>query len=220
VIHVGDVMYDAALCLGDIAETRSDIISRLGLTPGSFFLATIHRAENTDSPERLLGIFDAFREIATPECPVVLPLHPRTRSFLSQTRLKRLVEDGEGARGSSIRLIEPVSYLDFVSLEKSARVILTDSGGVQKEAYFHGVPCVTMRDETEWVETIDAGWNQLAGADSARIVEACATASPGRAIAEYGTGNAGEQVVRAICAFKKGSGPFCATVGWARAAIL
>ncbi len=140
--HVGDVMYDAALAFGEMARRRSRILEELGLTPKQYHLATVHRAENTDDRARLSGILEGLGELAR-ETPVVLPLHPRTR--------KRIGESGLESVTGSIRLIEPVPFLDMVRLEQEAKVILTDSGGVQKEAYFHGVPCVTLRDETEWV---------------------------------------------------------------------
>lgn len=149
---VGDVMYDSVLFNTKLAESKSDVIARLNLTSKSYYLATIHRAENTDDPIRLTGILDAFAQIET---PIVLPLHPRTRKTLGE-RLGRF--DG------TVRVIDPVPYLDMLMLEKHARIILTDSGGVQKEAYWFGVPCITLRDETEWVELVHAGYNRLVGA--------------------------------------------------------
>lgn len=129
-------------------------MATLGLKEKGYVLATIHRAENTDHPQRLGAIVDAL--IATAKTlPVVWPVHPRTRAVLQQAgRLDQLAQ--------SVRLTDPVGYLDMVQLEKYAAVIATDSGGVQKEAFFHQVPCVTLRDETEWVELVDAGWNRLA----------------------------------------------------------
>jgi len=189
--HVGDVMYDAALVFAEIAQRQSTILADLALTPDSFYLATVHRAENTDDPERLAAILAAFAETATPDCPIVFPVHPRTRKLLSSSsRFTSRV-----SRSSSLRLIEPVSFLDMVMLEKHAKTILTDSGGVQKEAYFHGTPCVTLRDETEWVETVDAGWNQVVGADTARICTAVSNASPGNTITDYGTGHAADAIL-------------------------
>ena len=138
---VGDVMYDAALHFGRLADHASTALESLGLEPCGYVLATVHRAENTDDPARLEAVFEGLFRVAA-ELPVVLPLHPRTRKALE--RLGWL----ERAR-EQLRLIEPVGYLDMVALEKNARLIATDSGGVQKEAYFFGVPCVTLRDETE-----------------------------------------------------------------------
>ena len=155
--QVGDVMYDSVLFHARQAEERSDILSRLGLSPKQYYLATLHRAENTDDGARLDGIFTALQRCAY---PVVLPLHPRTRQVLG---------DRLAAADDRIVLTDPVPYLDMLMLEKHARIILTDSGGVQKEAYWMGVPCVTLRDETEWTELVESGWNFLAGADAAAI---------------------------------------------------
>ncbi|MBU4269155.1 MAG: UDP-N-acetylglucosamine 2-epimerase (non-hydrolyzing) [Acidobacteria bacterium] len=157
--HVGDVMYDASLVFDEIAGVRSRILDTLDLEPGKYLLATVHRAENTDDPTRLQSILSAFSAMNE---RVVFPIHPRTRSRLDALNLKSNI--------TNLKFIDPVSFLDMVQLEKNARVILTDSGGVQKEAYFHGVPCVTLRDETEWVETVAAGWNVLAGTDADRII--------------------------------------------------
>jgi UDP-GlcNAc3NAcA epimerase len=203
--HVGDVMYDAALVFGEIAERQSTALRDWGLSSKGYFLATVHRAENTDDPERLKGIWSAFERIGTSEAPLVFPVHPRTRAKLTALSLcgseaLPLCHSGAGgdARGpltSAVQLLPPLSYLDMVLLEKHAKAILTDSGGVQKEAYFHGVPCVTLRDETEWVETVSAGWNGLAGAEMEAIVRAVMSAVPGKPIGEYGTGRTAEAVV-------------------------
>lgn len=178
---VGDVMFDAALFYGAKAETASSILAALGLQPGMYALATIHRAENTDDPRRLGGILEGFARFGG---DIVLPLHPRTRGRLSSAGL---------APPDNVRLIDPVGYLDMVMLEKSACLIATDSGGVQKEAFFHRVPCVTLRDETEWTELVEAGWNRLAApADSASVARAMVAArgSSGEPVAPYGTGTA------------------------------
>jgi len=151
---VGDVMYDAALYYGAKADTHSQILSKLGLSPRGYILATIHRAENTDDAARLQAIFQGLMQVAQ-EIPVVLPLHPRTRKALERENLFSEVSE-------SLLLIEPVGYLDMVMLEKNACLIATDSGGVQKEAFFYHVPCVTLREETEWVELVEMGWNCLA----------------------------------------------------------
>lgn len=175
---VGDVMYDAALHFGARAESESAILDRLGLRPRAYALATIHRAENTDSRERIAAILTGLAESGL---EFVLPLHPRTR--------KRLADFDIRPPGN-VTIIDPVGYLDMVMLEKHALLIATDSGGVQKEAFFHRVPCVTLRDETEWTELVDAGWNRLAGgaAVAAAIGEAL-SATP-REITPYGDGNA------------------------------
>ena len=160
---VGDVMHDALLFASRRATKKSAILRSLGLIQKEFLLATVHRAENTDDPNRLRAIMIALQELAEVE-PVVFPVHPRTR--------KRLKSLGAVPKGKRFHLIDPVGYLDMVMLEQSARMILTDSGGIQKEACWLKVPCLTLRDETEWVETVAAGWNKLVGADSKKIVRA------------------------------------------------
>lgn len=188
--HVGDVMYDAALIFGKLADNSSDILKKLNLTSKAFRLCTVHRAENTDNPVRISGIVDAIKEISTSSCPTVLPLHPRTRNSLEAQGLLHSLENQEG-----IQIISPISFLDMVMLEKHAATILTDSGGVQKEAYFHHTPCITLRDETEWVETVDAGWNQIAGYKKESILH-CLENQPERIeIPEYGTGNASKNII-------------------------
>lgn len=157
---VGDVMMDSLLFASQQAKSRSKILSQLGFSENSYLLATVHRAENTDNIERLSNILSAFNNLVE---PVVLPLHPRTRKALELL---------DYIPAPHVRLIDPVGYLDMVQLEQAARIILTDSGGVQKEAYWLGVPCITLRNETEWVETVKAKWNILVGAESERIVDA------------------------------------------------
>jgi len=161
--NVGDVMYDVALYYRDKAREQSKVLESLGLAANDFALATCHRAENTDDPQRLKNILEALSTVAA-ELPVVLPLHPRTR--------KLVIENGLGHLLQPLKITEPLPFLDMVALEQSARLILTDSGGVQKEAFFYGVPCITMRDETEWVETVELGMNELVGANTYNIVEA------------------------------------------------
>nr|BAL55169.1 UDP-N-acetylglucosamine 2-epimerase [uncultured Acetothermia bacterium]BAL60210.1 UDP-N-acetylglucosamine-2-epimerase [Candidatus Acetothermum autotrophicum] len=186
---VGDVMYDSVIYNAQLAEKRSQILEQLHLQPKSYALATIHRAENTDDPQRLRSIFQALEAIAADGLPVIVPLHPRTRKQLESVRLSP----------KNLQLIEPVSYLEMLLLEKYAKIILTDSGGVQKEAFFFQVPCVTLREETEWVETVEAGWNVLAGWQYERIVHAVRTArSPSESAAPYGDGHAAEKIVKSI----------------------
>lgn len=156
---VGDVMLDALQFAERRALEQSDILPRLSLGAGRYLLATVHRAENTDDSAKLHSLLRAFERV---EEPVVFPVHPRTR---------KLLDAMDYAARSHVQLIEPVGYLDMVMLARSARMILTDSGGLQKEAYWLGVPCVTLREETEWTETVEAGWNVLAGTDSDRIVD-------------------------------------------------
>lgn len=153
-IHlVGDVMYDAALYYGAKAEAQSIILNKLGLSSKGYILATVHRADNTDDNTRLSAIFKGLIQVAQ-EMTVVVPLHPRTRKALEKEGLFSEVSQ-------FLQVIEPVGYLDMVMLEKNARLIATDSGGVQKEAFFYQVPCVTLREETEWVELVELGWNRL-----------------------------------------------------------
>jgi UDP-N-acetylglucosamine 2-epimerase len=167
---VGDVMYDAIIYNATLAESRSSVLERLHLRSGGYALATVHRPHNTDDPDRLGSILEAFSEIPL---PVVFPVHPRTRQRLAKFGLSPPLFNIHHA-SDSVNLIDPVGYLDMLVLERNAHLILTDSGGVQKEAYFFAVPCLTLREETEWVETVDAGWNQLVGADQEAIVQAAA----------------------------------------------
>lgn len=186
---VGDVMYDSLLHNLKLAEERSHIIEQLQLQPKRYALATVHRAENTDNSERLRSIFAAFAQIADSGLPVIIPLHPRTRK-----QLAALDEIDVG----KLRLIEPVSYLDMLRLEKYAHVILTDSGGVQKEAYWVETPCVTLRDETEWVELVEYGYNQLASTQREKIFEAHQRAIQQKSydiLNLYGNGNTADNIV-------------------------
>jgi UDP-GlcNAc3NAcA epimerase len=160
VYNVGDVMYDLALFYGCRADSQSRILAELGLVPGRYSLLTIHRAGNTDNKLNLLRILGA---LALSSDKIVFPAHPRTRKALSGANIP-----------GNIKMIPPVGYLDMVELEKNAAKILTDSGGVQKEAYFFQVPCITLREETEWVETLTGGWNVLVGSDPAKIGKALA----------------------------------------------
>jgi UDP-GlcNAc3NAcA epimerase len=156
-------------------------------------LVTLHRAENTDHPKRLKSIFRALAEIAK-DCPVVLPLHPRTKKMM---RLQRLIREAKG-----IQLIDPVSYLDMLKLERHAKVIFTDSGGVQKEAYWFRVPCITLREETEWMETIQGGWNVLVGSRTKSILEEvrhrAGRKPPSGGMGVFGDGKASEKIVQII----------------------
>lgn len=193
IFYTGDVMYDAAIAFGQMAEEKSEILSVLGLSSKKFRLCTVHRAENTNNPERLTQIILALVEIATPDCPVIFPLHPRTKIYLHNYNLNATIASNE-----ALRMIDPVNYLDMIMLEKNAETIFTDSGGVQKEAYFHRTPCITLRKETEWIETIEAGWNQLAGYNTEKIIE-CLGNNPQRTeIKEYGDGRASEKIINAI----------------------
>jgi len=186
---VGDVMYDSVLFNLKIAEKKSKIIENLDLKSKAYALATVHRAENTNDSHRLQAIFEALEKISAEGLRVVLPLHPRTRKFFDALRFS----------DTKIKIIEPVSYLDMLQLEQQAQLILTDSGGVQKEAYWMKVPCITLRDETEWIETVEAGWNILAGADRDKIIESAhADHSPSAQYSAYGDGKAGEKIVNIL----------------------
>jgi UDP-GlcNAc3NAcA epimerase len=181
---VGDVMYDAFLFNLEAARKRDGVLKKLGLAPGAFALATIHRAENADDPARLAAILEG---IDASGMDVILPLHPRTRARLS------------GAPPARIRVIDPVGYLDMLALEDAAAVIVTDSGGVQKEAYFLSKPCVTLRDRTEWTETVEAGWNVAVDADAAKIADALRTFRPkGVHPNLYGDGHAAEKIAELL----------------------
>jgi UDP-GlcNAc3NAcA epimerase len=186
---VGDVMFDAARYYADRADDRARILETLSLSSGAYVLATCHRAESTDSKEALEAIVDALAQIAC-EHAVIFPVHPRTKKALAEANLMH--------RLGKVRTIEPVSFLDMVALERHARVIVTDSGGVQKEAFFHGVPCVTLRDETEWVETVLLGRNHIAGRSAERIRAAFSAAlcQPiDRNLPQpYGDGNAAKRI--------------------------
>ncbi|MDR0348653.1 MAG: UDP-N-acetylglucosamine 2-epimerase (non-hydrolyzing) [Tannerella sp.] len=193
VFHTGDVMYDAACMFGRMAEEKSAILSSLQLTAKQFYLCTVHRAENTGSRQRLTGILEALAGIAANGFPVILPLHPRTKTYMEQYNLYPLIE-----KNRQIKLIEPVNYLDMIMLEKQAAAILTDSGGMQKEAYFHRTPCITLREETEWMETVQAGWNQLAGCRRDEIIERLHTPVHKSDIGEYGDGHAAEKIIELL----------------------
>jgi UDP-N-acetylglucosamine 2-epimerase len=191
-ILTGDVMYDAFLAFSDLAETRRSPLARTW-KPKEFALATVHRAENTDDPSRLAHIVAALDDIARTICPVVWPMHPRTKKKLADLRLST----------GSVCVIPPVSYLDMLLLENRARFVLTDSGGVQKEAYFLKVPCITLRDETEWVETLENNCNVLVGSCEQKIKESTAEVGDvGPWTAEYGTGNAACAILDALLAHR------------------
>ena len=186
---VGDVMYDSMLHYLGVVGDRTDILDTHGLVPGRYLLATVHRAENTDDPARLGSIFEAFAILAQ-ETPLAVALHPRTRGCLERHSI---------VTPKDVRLLGPVSYLEMVQLERNAVAILTDSGGVQKEAFFLGKPCLTLREETEWVETVESGWNKLVGASTASIIAGAKHAIQrpprGEPPQLYGGGDAAERIV-------------------------
>ena len=180
---VGDVMADVSLAFRDIAEERSNVLDDLGVEAGSYLVVTAHRAGNVDRPERLEKLADLLA--AMPD-PVVFPVHPRTRL--------RLEESGLRDRLDGVRVIAPLGYLDFLKLARHARAVLTDSGGVQKEAYLLGVPCITLRDTTEWVETVESGWNTLVDLDAEGALRALERDPPPERPELYGGGHAAERV--------------------------
>lgn len=194
---VGDVMYDIALLMGERAERESRILNTLALSTKGYILATIHRAENTDVMTRLKALIKGLIQIAK-EIPVVFPVHPRTRKILDREFPKNRMPPG-------LKLIAPVGYLDMVMLEKHAHLIATDSGGVQKEAFFHKVPCLTLRDETEWIELVSLGWNRLASVKSeasvAGAIREALQAPLGLEQHPYGDGHAGSRVVEVLSRF-------------------
>ena len=170
VFLTGDVMYDVALEFGKLADEQSRILTELGIDKTTYLLCTVHRAHSTDHRDHLSGIVDALVKAGD---TVIFPVHPRTRAALENFNLLKNLKES-----SNVVVTQPISYLDMIQLEKYAKKILTDSGGVQKEAYFYRVPCITLRDETEWVETIEDGWNILVGTDTSRILKAVQTFSP------------------------------------------
>jgi UDP-GlcNAc3NAcA epimerase len=189
---VGDTMYDAVLQFGKIAQKKSRILQELNLIPTQYLLATVHRPYNTDVPEHLQSILTAFAEL---DERVIFPVHPRTRKKIAELGLS-----SQQPSCSKIEFVPPVGYLDMLILEQNARLILTDSGGIQKEAFFFGVPCITLRPETEWVETVESGWNRLVGADCEQIVAAVKanTWPEGEPPGFFGDGHASERIVHII----------------------
>jgi UDP-N-acetylglucosamine 2-epimerase len=189
-LHVGDTMYDAVLAFLPLARERSRVLEAHGLRAKQFAVATIHRNYNADDPAALARLLGALASLAF---PVVFPVHPRTRKKIAELP-GALLERG------ALLPIDPVSYLDMLVLEAEARVVLTDSGGMQKEAMFVGTPCVTLRPETEWAETVELGWNVLAGTDPEKIRAAASSAGPGKqpASAIFGEGHAARAIVRAL----------------------
>jgi UDP-N-acetylglucosamine 2-epimerase (non-hydrolysing) len=187
--QTGDVMYDAIKWADRIAHRESDVVERLGVDGGPFVLATVHRPRNTDDPERLNAIVEAL--VQTP-APVVFPVHPRTEKALrDQGRWRAVTEE--------LVCIDPVGYLDFVRLLDGAQRVVTDSGGIQKEAFFLETPCVTLREETEWVETVEHGWNVLVGADTEKIRDALSASVDAPPHAQpYGDGTAAERIVEVL----------------------
>ena len=186
ILNVGDVMYDANQFYQKKAkETVS--LEKWSLEEKGYALCTIHRAENTDDKNRLHSILNAHSQISK-TLPIILPLHPRTKKIISESSFADLL--------TFLNVIDPISYIETQRLEMSAKVILTDSGGMQKEAFFHKVPCITLRDETEWIETVQAGWNQVVGASTTKIMECIETIQIQEGKFDfYGDGNAASKIV-------------------------
>lgn len=184
---VGDIMYDGILHFTEIAKRKSTILADLNLSEKQFILCTIHRAENTDNPERLKAIFNGLN---TAKEAIVLPLHPRTQKYVAEYGI---------SIAEHIRIIEPIGYLDMIRLESAAKKIVTDSGGVQKEAFFLEIPCVTLRDETEWIETVENGWNLLVGTNEEKIREAILNFEPGSIPQKhFGSGDSALRMIEKI----------------------
>jgi UDP-GlcNAc3NAcA epimerase len=187
---VGDVMVDVAVAIQPEARERTDLVQARGVQPGEYLLATSHRAGNVDDPQRLLRLVEVLTGLPL---PVVLPLHPRTTERLRTAGLTERLADAPG-----VILTEPLGYFELTALLCNARAAITDSGGVQKEAYLARVPCVTLRPNTEWTETVELGWNVLADLDLARVLAALEREVPAAAPPVYGDGHAGERVVQAL----------------------
>jgi UDP-GlcNAc3NAcA epimerase len=190
--NVGDVMFDVALYYKSLDENTCKTLVTIGVNKGEFVLATCHRAENTDNLVRLEQICQGLADLAN-QIEVILPLHPRTRRLLSNAGLISVLK--------GVRILEPLPFMDMFDLERAAKVIITDSGGVQKEAFFYGVPCITMREETEWVETVDLKWNKLVGASRDLIVNSAINATKGvLGFRPYGDGQAAQNILKKIIA--------------------
>ncbi len=200
IAEVGDVMYDTVLMFGDLARSRGTGPEALGLRPKTYVLATIHRQENTDDRVRLTAIVEGLARVAE-TMPVLLPLHPRT--------VKQIAAFGLKGRLGRVQVVAPLGYLEMVALQREAAVIATDSGGVQKEAFFHAVPCVTLRDETEWVELVDAGWNRLVVPSDGKLIAKAIIAAVGirgAAITPYGSGDAAKRIVERLASGARAGG--------------
>jgi UDP-GlcNAc3NAcA epimerase len=197
VLLVGDVMADIALLFGPIADRRSEVLDRFGVEPGAYVAATAHRPANVDDPVALGRLVEV---LTAPEDPVIFCVHPRTSSRLADAGLAGRLRQG------GVTVSEPLGYLDFTKLVRNAAAVMTDSGGLQKEAYLAGVPCVTLRDTTEWVETVELGWNRLVGLDRAAAADALAQLAAKRREGPpdagiYGGGEAGGRVASAVAEF-------------------
>jgi UDP-N-acetylglucosamine 2-epimerase len=204
-VWTGDIMFDALSMWRAVAERESQVLSRLALSPGAYGVVTVHRAENTDDREKLETILAVLKEIACDwGYPLIFPVHPRTAKVIHSISASRIQSAG-------LRCIEPLGYLDMLHLVQSARMVLTDSGGLQKEALFLDCPCITLREETEWVESASSGSNIIAGTDPLRMKEAVATweqrlsvkvyRAEAETLAAFGDGRSADQICDALCAF-------------------
>ena len=193
VVNVGDVMFDALLRFRPMAQSSHPLQKMaVSIAPGEYYLATLHRAGNTDKPDRLAAMLDIFDSV---DLPVVWPLHPRTAARMKEFGL---------SPGSNVAAIPPCGYLPMLSLIEGARAVLTDSGGIQKEALWSRKPCVTLRDETEWVETLEGGWNILAGADRNAVLDALGGTPTGDPPQPYGDGGAAARIVEHLTSELRG----------------
>jgi UDP-GlcNAc3NAcA epimerase len=191
VVEVGDLMVDLVARVGETLPKRPAVLERFGVTPYAYGVATIHRASNTDDPKTFARLIDGLHAV---DMPIVFPVHPRTRSIAAAC--------GVG-QNDNIVVSSPLSYGETIALLARACVVFTDSGGMQKEAYVLRVPCVTLREETEWLETLEDGWNVLAGSDPAKIARGARRLMPARQKAHYGTGDCAAQIVNALSAARK-----------------
>ena len=192
IFHSGDVMYDAVRIFTPQEDRQLQVLAQHQLSSKQFVLATMHRADTADNVEALTRIITALKQL---EIPVLLPLHPHTAKTIHANKVLQQLLDEAG----NIRIISPVGYIETLSLERHARFVLTDSGGMQKEAYFQRTPCVTMRDETEWVETVRSGWNHLAGTTTEGILRAMERPFEQHLIHDFGDGHAAQKIARIIC---------------------
>lgn len=193
VYQAGDVMYDAVRYNIGLAEQKYNV-GQYGLSAGTYILGTIHRADNTDNPDRLRAVLHAFASLHE---KVFLPLHPRTRRKIEDFGMQDILTNAD-----NIQIVEPISYLEMLLLEKNAKAIVTDSGGVQKEAYFAKVPCITLRDQTEWVETIETGWNHLVNPLTEDLAKTISELEAGQPVDDlYGDGKAADKIVSHLNTF-------------------
>ena len=193
VYNVGDIMLDATLYFGSVSDEKSNILETLGLKQKEYYFTTIHRAENTDNKDILTDIFTALAEVSKTKT-VVIPLHPRTKKEIQNN--KEVLEIISSV--DNIKIINPLGYLDTLALEKNAKMIITDSGGIQKEAYFHKVPCITLREETEWVETVESDSNIICGSDINKILNAINHNFSMKPISEYGNGDTSNKIIEIL----------------------